>query len=157
MGVSGCGKSHVGALVAERLGLALIEGDNFHGHANRALMQAGTPLTDAHRADWLNRLGSQLERYPGGVVLTCSALRAAYRERLRSAAPGLHFAWLDLDPVSALARVRQRKQHFFPAGLVSTQFEALESPLNEPRVLRLDALDAPEALAARVTQWMRGR
>ena len=88
-------------------------------------------------------------------MLSCSALKAAYRHRLRAAAPGLAFAWLDLDAQSAQARVGQRPEHFFPAGLVATQFAALESPLHEPRVLRLDALEAPEALAERVVQWTR--
>ena len=91
MGVSGCGKSHVGALVAGRLALPLIEGDEFHGEANRALMRSGTALTDAHRADWLDRLAEQLQLHPHGAVLTCSALKAAYRERLRRAASGLRF------------------------------------------------------------------
>jgi gluconokinase len=156
MGVSGCGKSRVGALIAQRLGLPLVEGDEFHSEANRARMRDGVPLTDAHRADWLGRLGAELGLRPQGVVLTCSALKASYRDRLRAAAPGLRFAWLDLDPASAEARVAQRSAHFFPAGLVATQFDALESPLAEPGVLRLDALRPPEALAERVVCWITG-
>src|SRR5688572_32411179 len=96
MGVSGCGKSHVGAVVAERLGLPLVEGDEFHSEANRALMRSGIPLTDANRADWLATLSAELQSRPR-AVLTCSALKAAYRDRLRAAAPGLRFAWLELD------------------------------------------------------------
>ena len=155
MGVSGCGKSRVGALVAERLGLPLVEGDVFHSEANRALMRQGIALTDAHRAGWLDRLGSELQQRPGGAVLTCSALKLAYRDRLRRAAPGLRFAWLDLDRAAAEARVAQRPAHFFPAGLVATQFDALEPPLGEPGVLRVDALLAPDAIAERVVRWMR--
>ena len=155
MGVSGCGKSRVGALVAERLGLPLVEGDMFHSEANRALMRQGIALTDAHRAGWLDRLGSELQQRPGGAVLTCSALKLAYRDRLRRAAPGLRFAWLDLDRAAAEARVAQRPAHFFPAGLVATQFDALEPPLGEPGVLRVDALLAPDAIAERVVRWMR--
>jgi gluconokinase len=154
MGVSGCGKSHVGAAIAARLALPLIEGDAFHSEANRALMHSGTPLTDAHRADWLARLGEQLEQHAAGAVLTCSALKASYRDRLRRAAPGLRFVWLDLDPASARARVAQRGAHFFPAGLVATQFEALEPPLHEPGVLRLDALLPAQRLADQVVQWV---
>jgi gluconokinase len=154
MGVSGCGKSRVGAAIAERLGLPLVEGDEFHSEANRALMRKGIPLTDAHRADWLDQLGAELQRRPGGAVLTCSALKASYRDRLRAASPGLCFAWLDLDRESAQARVAQRPAHFFPAGLVASQFQALESPLNEPGVLRLDALLPPETIAERVVSWM---
>ncbi|NRF67195.1 AAA family ATPase [Aquincola sp. S2] len=154
MGVSGCGKSRVGALAAERLGLPLIEGDEFHSEANRTLMRDGVPLTDAHRADWLDALGAELALRPGGAVLTCSALKASYRDRLRAAAPGLRFAWLDLDAAAAQARVAQRSAHFFPAGLVATQFEALEPPLKEPGVLRVDALLPPEAIAQRVVRWI---
>lgn len=154
MGVSGCGKSRVGALAAERLGLPLVEGDEFHSEACRTLMRNGIALTDEHRAEWLDRLGTQLRCRPGGAVLTCSALRASYRARLRAAAPGLRFAWLDLDRVSAQARVAQRSGHFFPAGLVATQFDALEPPLDEPGVLRVDALQAPAEIAERVARWL---
>ena len=119
-------------------------------------MRDGVPLTDAHRADWLDRLGMELALRPGGAVLTCSALKAAYRDRLRAASPGLRFAWLDLDAVAAQARVEQRPGHFFPSGLVATQFEALEPPRGEPGVLRLDALLEPQAIARRVVVWVMG-
>lgn len=153
MGVSGCGKSHVAAELAQRLALPLIEGDEFHSQANRALMRAGIPLSDAHRADWLDRLGVELQRRPGGAVLTCSALKLVYRERLRTASPGLRFAWLDLDAAAAEARVAQRSEHFFPPGLVATQFRTLEPPLDEPGVLRVDALQPPQAIADRIVGW----
>jgi gluconokinase len=154
MGVSGCGKSRVAALVAERLGLPLVEGDEFHSQANRALMRSGIPLSDAHRADWLDTLGAQLQRRPAGAVLTCSALKASYRQRLRTAAPGLRFAWLELDAQAAQARVANRPDHFFPAGRVATQFEALEAPVDEAGVLRLDALESPEVIADEVVRWL---
>ena len=153
MGVSGCGKSHVGAAIAARLALPLIEGDEFHSEANRALMSGGVPLTDANRADWLDRLAGVLTTQRGGAVLTCSALRASYRNRLRAASPGLQFAWLDLDAAGAEARVATRSAHFFPSGLVTTQFATLEPPLGEPGVLRLDALLPPEQLVEHLVQW----
>ncbi len=154
MGVSGCGKSRVGTAIAERLGLPMVEGDEFHSEANRALMRSGIALTDADRADWLDTLGRELQSRPGGVVLTCSALKLSYRDRLRAAAPGLRFVWLDLDLVCARARVAQRPSHFFPERLVATQFEALEAPHGEPGVLRLDALESPETIAERVFRWV---
>ena len=155
MGVSGCGKSHVGALIAAQLGLPLVEGDAFHSEANRQSMQSGQALTDEHRMDWLDELGAELALRPGGTVLTCSALKLAYRDRLRAAAPGLRFAWLDLDVQAASLRVAQRAAHFFPAVLVTTQFDALEPPLHEPGVLRVDALTAPDTIADHVVAWMR--
>jgi gluconokinase len=156
MGVSGCGKSHVGAAIASRLGLPLIEGDAFHCEANRVLMHSGVALTDADRAGWLDRLGAELARHPDGAVLSCSALRRAYRDRLRAASPGLRFAWLDLEATAALARVSQRAAHFFPAGLVASQFETLEAPLDESGVLRVDALLTPDEIATQVARWLSG-
>jgi gluconokinase len=116
-------------------------------------MRDGIALTDEHRAEWLDRLGTQLRLHAGGAVLTCSALKASYRDRLRAAAPGLRFAWLDLDRAAAQVRVAQRLGHFFPAGLVATQFDALEPPLDEAGVLRADALQPPEAIADHVASW----
>lgn len=155
MGVSGCGKSHVGACVARALGLPLVEGDEFHPEANRARMRAGQPLGDDDRAEWLRTLGAELQRHPAGAVLTCSALKRAYRETLRAAMPGLHFAWLDLTPEAARERVAQRAQHFFPASLVDTQFEALEPPQGEPAVLRADATLPPWLLCEQIVGWAR--
>jgi gluconokinase len=74
---------------------------------------------------------------------------------LRAAAPGLRFAWLELDAQAAQARVANRPDHFFPAGLVATQFEALEAPVDEAGVLRLDALESPEVIADEVVRWLR--
>lgn len=154
MGVSGCGKSHVGALVAQRLGLPLVEGDEFHSDANRARMRNGVALTDEDRAEWLDTLGGELKARPSGAVLTCSALKVAYRDRLRSAVADLRFAWLELDAAAAQERVAGRGSHFFPAALVATQFEALQPPIHEPGVLRLDALSPPDLLAESVVGWL---
>jgi gluconokinase len=155
MGVSGCGKSRIGAAAAVQLGLPLIEGDEFHDADHRQRMRDGVPLTDVDRAAWLARLGAELARQPGGAVLTCSALRAAYREQLRAASPSLRFAWLELDAAAAQGRVAGRPGHFFPPALVATQFEALEPPLGEPGVLRLDACAPPEQLVGQITVWWR--
>jgi gluconokinase len=157
MGVAGCGKSTVGAAVAAAEGLPLVEGDDFHSAASRAKMASGTPLTDADRAQWLVTLGEQLAARPQGVVLTCSALKKAYREQLRQAAPGLRFVFLEIGRESSLQRVSGRGSHFFSASLVDSQFATLESPVGEPGVLRVDALEPLDKLQRRVAGWLHDK
>ena len=154
MGVAGCGKSSLAAAVAAAEGAPLVEGDDFHGPANRDKMSRGIALTDADRDDWLAALAVQLRDAPQGIVLTCSALKRSYRERLRSATPGLRFVFLDIDRDAALARVAGRNAHFFSASLVDSQFATLESPIGEPGVLRVDATAAPAQLQAEVSAWL---
>lgn len=139
MGVAGCGKSAIGERLAQALGLPLIEGDSFHPPANIDKMRRGLALDDQDRAGWLDTLGRELARCPQGAVLTCSALKAAYRDRLRAAAPGLRFVHLSLTPAQALERVAARKDHFYPPSLVDSQFAALEDPAGEPGVVSVDA------------------
>jgi gluconokinase len=154
MGVAGCGKSVVGAQLAERLALPLIEGDDFHPDSNIAKMRAGQPLTDADRADWLEQLARELRAHPHGAVLTCSALKRAYRDTLRSAVPALHFLHLSLTPHQALERVAARTDHFYPPSLVASQFEALEDPAGEPRVHAVDATRHVDRLVADAAEWL---
>lgn len=156
MGVAGCGKSALGQLIARQLALPLIEGDDFHPAGNIRKMQQGIALTDEDRADWLHRLGTELAGHPGGVVLTCSALKAGYRDSLRRAAARLYFVHLVITQAESLRRVGQRADHFYPPSLVASQFEALQDPSPEPDVLTL-AGDAPlEALAHSAVAWLRG-
>lgn len=156
MGVAGCGKSSLGTALAEAEGAHLIEGDAYHSASNREKMRRGIPLTDADRAGWLDTLAGQLSAHPARVVLTCSALKRAYRERLRAAAPGLRFVFMEIDPASARARVEARDAHFFSPTLIASQFEALESPVGESGVLRVDALVPLAHLRDEVSAWLRG-
>jgi gluconokinase len=155
MGVAGCGKSAVGQRIAQALALPLIEGDEFHPASNIEKMKQGQPLQDEDRAGWLGRLGRELQRHPGGAVLTCSALKRAYRDRLRQAAPGLRFVHLALTPEQALQRVAARDGHFYPPSLVASQFDALEDPRGEPGVLALDAALPLEQVSAQAVDWLR--
>ncbi len=157
MGVAGCGKSTVGAAIAAAQGLPLIEGDDFHSPESREKMARGTPLTDADRAQWLVTLGQQLAEHPQGVVLTCSALKRAYRDQLRQAAPGLRFVFLQIARESAQQRVAARGSHFFSASLVDSQFATLESPAGEEGVLTVDALEPISGLQQRVGAWLAGK
>lgn len=156
MGVAGCGKSSLGRAVAQAEGLPLVEGDDHHSPANRLKMSQGIALTDADREGWLQSLAGQLRAHPGGLVLSCSSLKRAYRDRLRAGAPGLRFVFMDIVRSEARARVTQRAAgHFFSASLVDSQFEALEPPLGEPGVLCVDALAPLHQLQAEVSAWLR--
>lgn len=161
MGVSGCGKSSVGEAAAQALGWTLYEGDSYHAPESVAKMRAGTPLTDDDRSGWLDRLARLLTPGPDagqgevGVVLTCSALRRKYRDRLREARPQLGFVFLHLEYEQALARVQARPGHFFSPALVANQFATLESPTGESGVLTLDATQPIAQLVANVVDWIQ--
>lgn len=158
MGVAGCGKSSLATLVARSSGLKLVEGDDHHSPASRDKMRQGIALTDADREGWLATLSELLRAQPEGVVLTCSALKRVYRDRLRQAAPGLRFVFLDISRAEAQARVSARSpSHFFSSSLVDSQFATLENPGGEPGVLRLDALAPPEQLQQQVSAWLRAK
>lgn len=154
MGVAGCGKSAAGQQLAQRLRLPIIEGDDFHPPGNIEKMRQGLPLTDEDRAGWLAALGARLAEQAGGAVLTCSALRRAYRDTLRAAVPGLRFVHLALTPHQALERVASRTDHFYPPSLVASQFEALEDPAGEPGVLAVDATLHLDEVTARAAAWL---
>lgn len=154
MGVSGCGKSSLGAALARELALPLIEGDDFHAPESVRKMRAGIALTDEDRAGWLSRLGSELAGHEKGAVLTCSALKRDYRDRLRAARPGLRFVYMALSREEAERRVAERAAvHMFPASLVANQFATLESPVGEPGVLEVDATAPVAQLVAQVRDW----
>jgi gluconokinase len=156
MGVSGCGKSTLAAALAAELGLPRVEGDDHHAAASRTKMSRGVPLTDADRDAWLGALADLLRARPEGIVLTCSALKRAYRERLRAASAGLRFVFLDLTFDEAHRRVAARAgSHFFAPELVADQFRTLEPPTDEPGVLRLDATAPLDAQTAQVAAWWR--
>lgn len=158
MGVAGCGKSSLGRAVAQAQGLRVVEGDDHHPQASLAKMRQGVALTDGDREGWLQVLGEQLRAHPDGLVLTCSALKRAYRDRLRRDAPGLRFVFLDIGLEQARARVAARAAtHFFALSLVDSQFATLEAPSGEPGVLRVDALAPIDQLQQQVCAWLRAQ
>jgi gluconokinase len=155
MGVSGCGKTSLALAVATASGARFVEGDTHHSEASLRKMRDGIALTDADRQGWLATLAAELARPPLPVVLSCSALKRAYRDRLRAASPGLRFAFLDIDRDAALQRVASRgSAHFFSTSLVDNQFATLERPEGEAGVLRLDARAPIEQLPAEVIAWL---
>ena len=126
MGVSGCGKSTVGALLAQRLGVEFLDGDEFHPPENVAKMAAGVPLDDADRRPWLERLNAEL-RAREDVVLACSALKQSYRDVL---AQGVDCRFVHLRGSIEMIRSRleARRHRYMPATLLASQFAALEPP-----------------------------
>ena len=155
MGVAGCGKSSLGSALAQAEGLPLIEGDDHHSPTSREKMRQGIALTDADREGWLTTLGQLLQAQPQGAVLTCSALKKVYRDRLRNACPGLRFVFLEIDRANAGQRVAARAgTHFFSSALVDSQFATLESPVGEAGVLRLDALLDLPTLQQQASAWL---
>ncbi|MET3496034.1 gluconokinase [Variovorax boronicumulans] len=157
MGVSGCGKSSLGAALATTLRLPLIEGDDHHPPSNVRKMSQGIALTDEDRAGWLATLGRALADAPQGAVLTCSALKRSYRAQLRAAAPGLRFVFMAIERAESERRVAARAgagAHMFPASLVANQFATLESPVGEAGVLEVDATAPLGQAVARVEAWL---
>jgi gluconokinase len=131
MGVSGAGKSVVGAEIADSLGLDFIDSDSLHPEANVAKMAAGIPLADEDRWPWLALVGEELAASQAeGLVVACSALKRSYRDAIRAAAPGAVFVLLAVPRSTLTERVSERPGHFMPASLLDSQLDALE-PLEQ--------------------------
>ena len=156
MGVSGCGKSTVGAALAQALGLAFIEGDSLHPPRSVALMAAGTPLTDADRASWLATIADKLAQAQAdgtGLVVSCSALKRSYRNLLRARCPGLRLVYLHGTAEQLHLRLQARSGHYMPASLLASQLATLQAPGPDEQALRFDIkLTAQQIAAAAVLQ-----
>jgi len=153
MGVSGSGKTTVAALLAGRLGWAFEEGDALHPAANVAKMAAGHPLDDADRAPWLAKVADWVdERLDAGEcgVITCSALKHAYRDLIAHRGHGVEFVYLHGSPALIASRLAERHGHFMPPSLLETQFATLEEPGSDEPVLRVEIGATPQAIAANI-------
>ena len=142
MGVSGSGKSTIGAALAERLGWKFVDGDFLHPAANVAKMRAGKPLDDSDRAPWLDAIAARdrrLERAQdlSGIV-TCSALKRCYRDRIVGDRVRVRLIYLDGSHELIAARLATRRGHFMPAGLLDSQFAALEPPAPDENAIAVD-------------------
>jgi carbohydrate kinase (thermoresistant glucokinase family) len=146
-GVSGSGKSTVGALLAGRLGWPFTDADALHPAANIAKMRAGHPLSDADRRPWLAAVAARMDEYAAAgesAVLACSALKQSYREELLAGRPGARMVFLHASRDMLEARLRARHGHFFPAALLDSQFADLESPQPAERILVLESTLPPD-------------
>ncbi|MFH8887898.1 gluconokinase [Streptomyces sp. NPDC054904] len=151
MGVAGTGKTTVGRLLATALELPYAEGDAFHPAANVAKMSAGTPLDDADRWPWLDAIGEWIRDRAAtrGGVVAASALKRAYRDRLRAAAPGAVFVHLTGDRPLIERRMAARKGHFMPTALLDSQFTTLEPLRADELGVVVDVSGSPEEITAR--------
>lgn len=160
MGVSGCGKSTVGALLAERLGWSFEDGDSFHPPENVEKMRSGTPLTDEDRWPWLAAIAARIARAREGgegVVVACSALKRSYRDALRDGHADIRFLHLTGEPALIMARQAARQGHYMPASLVASQFATLEPPDTEADVIDLDVDPEPPAIVQKAVAALRRR
>lgn len=157
MGVSGCGKSTVAALLAQQLGWAFVEGDSLHPPANVEKMSQGIPLTDADRLPWLQEIAQTIENWratgqPG--VVACSALRRHYREIIAGPALDIRFAYLQGDFQLIKQRLAMRQGHYMPVSLLESQFSVLEAPASDEPVITLDVEAQAEGLVADIIQML---
>ncbi len=156
MGVSGSGKSSIGEKIAAGLGLPFVEGDALHPASNVEKMSKGIPLTDEDRMPWLDRIGETMNASLAkgeGIIVSCSALKRIYRDRLRAAAgDNLYFVYLEGSKELLTDRMAHRKGHFMPTSLLESQLQTLEVPTGEKGVVTVDIDDTIEDIAAKALQ-----
>lgn len=153
MGVSGSGKSTVGAALAQRLRVPFADADDFHPPANIAKMSAGHPLDDHDRHPWLEAIGVWLAEHPEGGVMSCSALKRKYRDQLRHHAKGTAFLLLDGTPEVIRKRQASRAGHFMPASLLSSQFSTLEHLAPDEHGVTIDVDQGVDAIVEEYVRW----
>lgn len=156
MGVSGSGKTTIGAALATRLGWSFVEGDDWHPPQNVAKMSAGTPLTDEDRFPWLDRLNAELrarEERGENVVVTCSALKQSYRDRLTRGLARWQLVFLHGSFELLSNRMAERKHRFMPASLLQSQFTVLEPPTN---AIAMDVDEPPERCVEKILAALPG-
>ncbi|WP_402465573.1 gluconokinase [Isoptericola aurantiacus] len=160
MGVSGSGKSTVGALLAARLGGSFVDADDLHPPANVAKMSSGEPLTDGDREPWLTRVGAAISRGADAgtpVVTACSALRRRYRDTLRAAAGGdLVLVHLTGDRAVLHERTAARADHFMPTTLLDSQLATLEPLEADETGMTVAITDAPDVVVEQAATWILG-
>jgi gluconokinase len=150
MGVSGSGKTTVGRALAERLGVPYAEADEFHPRANVDKMAAGRALTDDDRWPWLRAIAAWIDAQAGGGVVTCSALKRAYRDLLRAETDHVWFLHLHGDRALIASRIGGRSGHFMPASLLDSQFADLEPLTPDEPGLVVDVAAPPEEIVETV-------
>lgn len=154
MGVSGSGKSTVGAAVAQRLRVPFADADDLHPAANIAKMTAGRPLDDHDRHPWLETIGAWLADHPDGCVISCSALKRKYRDQLRHHAGTTVFLLLDGTPEVIGKRQSGRPGHFMPPTLLSSQLATLEPLAPDEHGVVIDVDQSVDAIVEQYLGWL---
>ena len=153
MGVTGCGKTTVGAALAESLGIEFIDSDDLHSESNKKKMSSGTPLTDADREPWLQAVSKTLQNHES-IVVACSALKKSYRSTIISGAPTTKFVHLNGSQELIFARLSERSHHFMPIGLLDSQFQTLE-PLDHTETGKVFEISQPvDQIVNEVIAWL---
>ena len=153
MGVAGAGKTVVGRLLAGALGVAYLDGDELHPADNVRRMAEGIPLTDEDRRPWLAAIATRIaaaKRAGTGLVVSCSALKRAYRDILRTADTDLRFVYLAGDPRLIAQRLAHRAGHFMPPSLLDSQFRTLEVPGADEHAWTFDVADTPQSIVTQI-------
>jgi len=153
MGVSGSGKSTVGAALSQRLRVPFADADDFHPQANIDKMSAGHALDDDDRHPWLEAIGTWLAAHPQGGVMSCSALKRKYRDQLRHHAPGIAFLLLHGSPDVIRKRQASRPGHFMPASLLHSQFATLEQLAPDEHGVTVDVDQSVDAIVEDYLRW----
>jgi len=160
MGVSGSGKTTVAALLAAALGWQFQEGDDLHPAANVAKMRGGTPLTDADRLPWLEKIAEEIDRWReqglSGVV-TCSALKRIYRDIIIGSRPEVQLVYLKGSYDLIQSRLAARHEHFMPAALLKSQFATLQEPASDEHPIVIDVGGKPADIAAEIVRQLGKR
>lgn len=159
MGVSGCGKSTIAAMLAGRMRWEFEEGDALHPPANVAKMASGQPLDDDDRAPWLAEVAAYIDRWlesGRSGVITCSALKRRYRDVIIGDRPNVRIAYLKGSRETIANRLAARQGHFMPAALLDSQMAALEEPTPDEHPITVEIGDRPEVIAARIGDELEG-
>jgi len=154
MGVSGCGKTTVGKLLAKEKEIPFFDADDFHPENNIQKMQAGLPLNDDDREPWLNILSEKIREWndESGAVLACSALKKSYRNTLKSETSDVTFIWLDGSYDLIKSRMQNRVGHYMPPGLLQSQFDALEPPSH---AVKISIDQSPDSILSDIIQNLK--
>ncbi|MEH6677328.1 gluconokinase [Phenylobacterium sp.] len=160
MGVSGAGKTTIASRLAERLDWAFLDADDLHPPANHAKMARGEPLDDQDRRPWLAAVSEWMQarqRDGAPAVVACSALKRAYRDRLRRGVEDLAIVFIQAAPQLLAERLARRSGHFMPRSLLASQLAALEPPASDETVIVVQAGQTPDQIVEQVLEWVGSR